>query len=344
MDGRGGNFDYSYPKDFTNYERGWKVLARIFLMAVLLIVIAVCTENKGLSNLLVLIGGIILTWRFILEKRKSLEELSVEKEIGRAKFCGEEVPDASSNYENFKRTNKVLMWLLILAFGTWCLGKQLIKHINEKKEIAHEQRLLEQVPEVFTKITPDLFFYQSKDEIGHLRQDVRKSLNKIGFVNEKDLRLQCGEKYTYYSDETPLVSIIINFRADDLYYNSYDEIQSIKITIGNDRLARNFTESFKSQLTDKGYVLKISPPSNSYPNRPYESHMLMGKETYRKDGSGLNVHYATYNAAVIMGNDIECYAKDEFNENMKTGFKLTPSGTSDNNDTIIDEEALESAY
>ena len=126
MNGQGGNFDYSYPKDSTDETRGWKVVGRFFLMVGLLIGIVAYTKIIDLSILACIIGVIILTWRFLIEWGKSSEDLSAIKEIGRAKFCGEKIPNVSSNYASFKRTNQVLMWLLILAFGSWCFGKQLM--------------------------------------------------------------------------------------------------------------------------------------------------------------------------------------------------------------------------
>lgn len=174
------------------------------------------------------------------------------------------------------------------------------------------------------QITPDLFFYQSKEQAGHLKQDVRKKLNELGFIKEENVAGEYGDKYTLYSNQLPLVNVFLNFSVGQLYSNSSDEIKGIKITILDDRFSSNFIERFKSQLTEKGYEIKSYPTSNNYPSRPHEAYMLIGKEAFieKEDIFGFDKHYATYNAIVIRSNEIECYAKDEFQEDMKTGYGM----------------------
>ena len=126
IDGQGGNLDYTYPKDTTNELRGWKIVGRFFLMVGLLLWIAGVTNIHGMKVIIGIIGVGFLTWRFFIEYGKSSDDLSSIKRIGKAKFCGERIPNSSSNYVQYKRNNQVLMWVFILVFGTWCFGTYLM--------------------------------------------------------------------------------------------------------------------------------------------------------------------------------------------------------------------------
>lgn len=333
IDGQGGNLDYTYPKDTTNELRGWKIVGRFFLMVGLLLWIAGVTNIHGMKVIIGIIGVGFLTWRFFIEYGKSSDDLSSIKRIGKAKFCGERIPNSSSNYVQYKRNNQVLMWVFILVFGTWCFGTYLMGELENAQIRTQEQQEFDQAQTEIAKVTPDLFFYQSKEQAGHLKQDVRKELNELGFIKEENEAGEYGDKYTLYSNQLPLVNVFLNFSIGQLYSNSSDEIKGIKITIVDDRFSSDFIERFKSQLTEKGYEIKSYPTSNNYPSRPHEAYMLIGKEAFieKENIFGFDKHYATYNAIVIRSNEIECYAKDEFQEDMKTGYEmiLTDSVTND---------------
>ena len=325
IDGQGGNLDYTYPHDSTNEIRGWKVVGRFFLMVGLLIGIIVFASSKLTTPVIIaLLGAVALTIRFVMEYNKSSDDLIAIKQIGKAKFCHEDIANASSNYVQFKRTNQIAMWVLIALIAIWCFGAKIVEDNQRERQQAEERAQFENAQETMNQITPDLFFYQSKEQAGHLKQDVRKELNELGFIKEENVAEEYGDKYTLYSNQLPLVNVFLNFSVGLLYSNSSDEIKGIKITILDDRFSSNFIERFKSQLTEKGYEVKSYPTSNNYPSRPHEAYMLIGKEAFieKEDIFGFDKHYATYNAIVIRSNEIECYAKDEFQEDMKTGYGM----------------------
>lgn len=226
----------------------------------------------------------------------------------------------------------IIIFFIPLIIISYIVSGNVIRY--EKQQQAEEQQaLFDNAKKTMNQITPDLFFYQSKEQAGHLKQDVRKELNELGFIKEENEAGEYGDKYTLYSNQLPLVNVFLNFSIGQLYSNSSDEIKGIKITIVDDRFSSDFIERFKSQLTEKGYEIKSYPTSNNYPSRPHEAYMLIGKEAFieKENIFGFDKHYATYNAIVIRSNEIECYAKDEFQEDMKTGYEmiLTDSVTND---------------
>ena len=330
IDGRGTNFDYSFPHDSTDEVRGWKVVGRFFLMVGLLIgIIGITSTKQTMPIIIALLGAVALTVRFVMEYNKSSDDLTAIKQIGKARFCNEDIPNSSSNYVQYKRTNQIAMWVLIALIATWCFGAKMIEKKRWAQQQAQEQAMVEEAQKMINRITHDLFFYQSKEQVGHLRQDVRKKLNALGFIREDNEPGEFGEKYALYSNQIPLVNVYLNFDPVASYSNFSDGIKDIKITIVDDRFSSSFIEGFKSQLTENGYEIKRYPTSNSYPSRPDGAYMKIGKEAFKEDIFGFNKHYAMYNAIIIWGNEIKCYAKDEFQEDMKTGYEkiLTDSVT-----------------
>ena len=344
IDGRGTNFDYSYPHDSTNEIRGWKVVGRFFLMVGLLIGIIAFTSNKLTTPVIIaLLGAVALTIRFVLEYNKSSDDLIAIKQVGKAKFCHEDIANASSNYVQFKRTNQIAMWVLIALIAIWCFGAKIVEDNQRERQQAEERAQFENAQETMNQITPDLFFYQSKEQVGHLRQDVRKSLNELGFIRGENEAGEFGEKYALYSNQIPLVNVFLNFDIVSLYSNSSDEIKEIKIVIVDDRFSSDFIERFKSQLTEKGYEIKRYPTSINYPSRPDGAYMQIGKEAFIEDRFGFNKHYAKYNAIVIWGNEIKCYAKDEFQEGKVSEVMPIDSVTNSDNEfaDTVEEAAVE---
>lgn len=60
------------------------------------------------------IGGIILCIRYIIEYVKSKKDIKQYKQYGKAKMCGEALPMLTSNYEGFKRMNRLLTCIVVL--------------------------------------------------------------------------------------------------------------------------------------------------------------------------------------------------------------------------------------
>ena len=335
MDGQDGHFYYTWPEDDTSGSRLLKLFLRLSLMVAILVIFLVSIKDaisKSIEPISVFAstGGFILIGLFILEYSESSKELSSIKKIGLAKFRNETPPDISVNYVRFKRINQILMWVLIGVVAVWsCIAykeqtkyyEQKLLQAQQKHEQAqqkHEQaqQKHEQAQAEISKITPDLFFYQSKGEIGHLKQDIRNRLNELGFVKEESKsKISNGkEKYTLYSNENPLVRVLINFEYNPLYQNYFDKINCIKISVVDDRLASSFVEEFKSKLKSMGYKFELYSPSYISPYGPDKSYMLI-EETHEEDDMGIIRHYVKYNAVVFEGNDINCYAHDEIEYN-----------------------------
>lgn len=336
MNDQGENFDYSSPKDYTKSIREWGMAGRLLLMLVLLLGIFIISKtdvSKSWSVWVCGIGAIILMVRFAKEPDKSTEELTGIKKVGRAKFCGEKVPNESSNYVSYKRTNQVLMWLLIFTAFLGRVGEYIVQDYKETQAQVQAQaqakKMLDQVKGI-ARVLPGVFFYHSKERIGHFRQDVRGNLIKLGFVREErelgDLSsLESVEKYTIYAADVPLMSVFLNLSDTWPYSNSSDEIKFIKVSTKIDytsddfrnELSEAFNEELKSQLTSMGYEIKESTTTAVYnQNRPRGSYMLFGKELVKKGMYVMDEYYATYNAvefkSIASENDVNFYAKDEF--------------------------------
>lgn len=351
MGDQGGNFELSSPQDSTDDIRGWKLFGRFALMLGLLLGIFLISKadiSKDWSVWVCGIGAIILTGRFIKESDKSTEELTGIKKVGRAKFCGEKVPSESSNYVSYKRTNQVLMWLLVLMFGFWRVGDYIVQDYKESQAQAQEQRILNHVKDI-ARVLPKIFFYHSKERIGHIRQDVRENLIKFGFVREEEeLGNPVTEKYTIYSADIPLMSVFLDL-SNSRFSNSSDEIKSIKVSTKSTKLSGDFhnqlsevfTEELKSQLTSMGYEIKKSIPTGVYDQpKPLGSYMLIGKEVVQKGMFALNdKYYATYNAVDLdsgsWDNDINFYAKDELE-----GVRIEEPELSTTPDTTLDTDSV----
>lgn len=323
MDGSGSNFDYSHPKSFKSQGRFLKLIGRFLLMVGLLVVIIYPLSKiagAGPQIAVALLGGIILAVRFVFEAAKSSEDMTAIKQIGKAKFCKEVKPDGvSSNYLSYKRTNQILMWCLIAIIAGWCYHSYSVNQRNEQDKLMQEQRLLEQTQNNIKQITPDLFFNQSKDKIGHLRQDIRKDLRKFGFEEDNQQYSFGEEMFTFYAtDGKPILTIVLNGSSGLGYSNSEDDIKSVVIRLRDERLAGSFISDFKKQLTDKGFdVSNIKSELNR--TRPQNAFIRIGKKKHVESIMTADLYAGDYLAwdAVVFKNDnilgvsIECFSKDE---------------------------------
>lgn len=340
IDGRGTNFDYSYPHDSTDEVRGWKVVGRFFLMVGLLFAILASTANKlNLQAIIAILGAIVLTARFVLEYGKSSEDLTAIKQIGKAKLCNEDIPDVSSNYLRFKRTNQIAMWLLIAIIAAWGFGAKAIEENRLAQQQAQEQAQFEEARKMINQITPDLFFHKSESQIGHLRQDVVRQLTKMGFALDNSSNSTSNkEKYALCTPNGEvLVTISINAEIVSSYHNSNDKIKDVCIEIVDDRHKDAFIENFKSQLEEKGFSITSNPSSISRPSRPDGAYMRMGKEIEIKE-MFYNRYVATWDAVKIWGNQIKCFSKDEIGADTS----LIEESDVISSDTIFDGSDIES--
>ena len=363
IDGRGTNFDYSYPHDSTDEVRGWKVVGRFFLMVGLLIgIIAFTSIKQTIPVIIALLGAVALTIRFVMEYNKSSDDLIAIKQVGKARFCGEEIPNSSSNYVQFKRTNQTAMWVLIALIATWCFGAKMVEDNQWKQQQAEEQALFDNAKKTMNQITPDLFFHKSDSQIGHLRQDIVSQLTRLGFVKDEEhpnqVVLSTSEVYSLYMNDgdSPIMQIILNDQPHGLVENK-NEIRDICIKIYDLTLADEFMSAFKDNIERNGFV--VASDINIKPTIPLgtslpisinsDSYIRIGK-TVRKQGFFSEELYFNYDVVEFKKGyneaEIACYSHvdkdinatevEEAVEAIVTDSVVTDEESSNRDDAAVD--------
>lgn len=318
IDGRGTNFDYSYPHDSTDEVRGWKVVGRFFLMVALLFGIGYLANIKGLKVIVALAGIIFLTCRFVYEYGKSSEELSAIKLIGKAKMCGEKIPAVSSNYKSFKRTNRIMMWAFIGLFAIWCFGSVEIEKRNKEQQAMK----IEMATQSIASSLAECIFYSDRDKIGHLRQDLREKIVQLGFVKtEYRKTFGKGEKYIYEINGQCLFEIYIN---DENSYsgsigNEDDDIKYVAVKILNKNEEYNVFSNMAVWLERHGFCSSEDKEVYTEYGIPYKSAVRVGKEIHKKEGEyfPIDKYFADWDVAVMTYSDysviepqIKCYSRN----------------------------------
>ena len=363
IDGRGTNFDYSYPHDSTSEVRGWKVVGRFFLMVGLLIgIIAFTSIKQTIPVIIALLGAVALTIRFVMEYNKSSDDLIAIKQVGKARFCGEEIPNSSSNYVQFKRTNQIAMWVLIALIATWCFGAKMVEDNQWKQQQAEEQALFDNAKKTMNQITPDLFFHKSDSQIGHLRQDIVSQLTRLGFVKDNEhpnqTALSTTEVYSLYMDNeaSPIMQIILNDQPHGLVENK-NEIRDICIKIYDLTLADEFMSAFKDNIERNGFAvasdINIKPTTPLGTSLPIsinsDSYIRIGKTVRKQDFFSEELYFnydvvefkKGYNEA-----EIACYSHADKNingteveeavETIVTDSVVTDEESSNRDDAAVD--------
>ena len=354
IDGRGTNFDYSYPHDSTDEVRGWKVVGRFFLMVGLLIgIIAFTSIKQTIPVIIALLGAVALTIRFVMEYNKSSDDLIAIKQVGKARFCGEEIPNSSSNYVQFKRTNQTAMWVLIALIATWCFGAKMVEDNQWKQQQAEEQALFDNAKKTMNQITPDLFFHKSDSQIGHLRQDIVSQLTRLGFVKDEEhpnqVVLSTSEVYSLYMNDgdSPIMQIILNDQPHSLVENK-NEIRDICIKIYDLTLADEFMSAFKDNIERNGFV--VASDINIKPTIPLgtslpisinsDSYIRIGK-TVRKQGFFSEELYFNYDVVEFKKGyneaEIACYSHVDKNINATEVEEAVEAIVTDS--VVTDEES-----
>ena len=354
IDGRGTNFDYSYPHDSTDEVRGWKVVGRFFLMVGLLIgIIAFTSIKQTIPVIIALLGAVALTIRFVMEYNKSSDDLIAIKQVGKARFCGEEIPNSSSNYVQFKRTNQTAMWVLIALIATWCFGAKMVEDNQWKQQQAEEQALFDNAKKTMNQITPDLFFHKSDSQIGHLRQDIVSQLTRLGFVKDEEhpnqVVLSTSEVYSLYMNDgdSPIMQIILNDQPHGLVENK-NEIRDICIKIYDLTLADEFMSAFKDNIERNGFV--VASDINIKPTIPLgtslpisinsDSYTRIGK-TVRKQGFFSEELYFNYDVVEFKKGyneaEIACYSHVDKNINATEVEEAVEAIVTDS--VVTDEES-----
>lgn len=354
IDGRGTNFDYSYPHDSTSEVRGWKVVGRFFLMVGLLIgIIAFTSIKQTIPVIIALLGAVALTIRFVMEYNKSSDDLIAIKQVGKARFCGEEIPNSSSNYVQFKRTNQTAMWVLIALIATWCFGAKMVEDNQWKQQQAEEQALFDNAKKTMNQITPDLFFHKSDSQIGHLRQDIVSQLTRLGFVKDEEhpnqVVLSTSEVYSLYMNDgdSPIMQIILNDQPHGLVENK-NEIRDICIKIYDLTLADEFMSAFKDNIERNGFV--VASDINIKPTIPLgtslpisinsDSYIRIGKTVRKQDFFSEELYFNYDVVEFKKGNneaEIACYSHVDKNINATEVEEAVEAIVTDS--VVTDEES-----
>lgn len=205
MDDKLGNIDYSFSRDNTDAKRQTRAWLRFLFTVVVLVGITIYTECFP-AFVFSIIAAIFYFIRCAYEYSESSKDLSSRKKIGKAKLCKEKIPETSSKYSRYKRTNILIMWALIAVVAIWGFGSMPLreqKERNEQARIAQEQfqiqqeeeRLQKEVNEkrevqnkrkeaVFDMIAPKNLLKVNSNGSYQLRENLAEALLKLGF--EKD--------------------------------------------------------------------------------------------------------------------------------------------------------------
>lgn len=210
--------------------------------------------------------------------REDVEETS-ELNIDSQAYNDKVRKDKASNAK-FKM---VLVVMFILSVGLYFASAMV--------RSAQEHARLERIRSAYQQITPQLFFYDTKQEYGHLRQDLRTTLKNMGFVREDEkwgqiahAHSSTAEIYTLYLDGTKIMYIIIN--------NSYlgevkDDIDDVGVRILTPSLIDEYVSSFKEQLMQCGFsspdaIKKQIPASLSF-KYASNAYLRIGNEIRTKE-------------------------------------------------------------
>lgn len=163
------------------------------------------------------------------------------------------------------------------------------------EQVASDNRL-ETIKTAYNRITPQLIFYKTKNESGHLRQDLRKELTNLGFVRDDDkegvlIPYSSAEVYSLniYGEDSPVMQIVLN-NETRLSFKKYDDITDAHIILLLPNLADEYTNlsdeyksAFKENLEQNGFVVASN---NNIKTTPFGTRLpfLINSETYIRIG------------------------------------------------------------
>lgn len=341
MDGRGVIFDFSHPKD-NDYKYG--LIKQFFIMfgalGLLTFAFGNWTHWTGYTTPTlwgVFISVVLLSTRYIIEYRKSTKDIKANKQIGKAIFCNENVPDvSSSNYVGCKRINRLLTWGcigLISIIGVCSVVKMkneesLSQKRGEELKQIHLKKLQqerERHKEILKTInSPDLFFHTSKEQYGHLKQDLRQRLLELGFEKEESKGYDIGEKYTLQiptEEKGRIINIKIELNQETNTYSSHlinkdDDIRDVRINA----YSEDYKENFLTELMKRGFVRedKLEPQfKDKKPTTIGTVYMRIGENFSKKTNILMRekiIYYADWDAVIFIGSEITLYSKNETND------------------------------
>lgn len=330
-DGIGINSGSTYPKDFKGDVRQWGIFGRFFLAAIILVVglSLMGAPDDGFFLTFIIVGAIFLIYRYAKELAKTTEDLKVAKQVGRAKFLNEEIPNVSSNYNSYKRDNKILTWcfvLIVLFFGgaNFAIKRNIIYKNEERVE-----KLYEMNKKGVESIMPNIIFQSSNNEIGHFRQDLKKKIIEVGFVEDSSCpNTECvfgGERYSLSYNGEKFASVFFNTSVYNYpsveYGNPKDEIYDFTIKIYDKAERVPFLNKFEPGLEQMGFEDKEKMTNqiegvNLLSLRHGKAYIRIGKIEEPKDDflyTYLNKRQANWDGVVIDSvlNELKivCYSK-----------------------------------
>lgn len=146
--------------------------------------------------------------------------------------------------------------------------RQRIEQLKERQEAENRQRreaanLKAQQDKVYKVLSVANIFYSSREEYGHLRQDIREKLLECGFVKEKMVVVDESEEFAYHYESNSLATIYLN-NKDYLHTNDKDVIRHLEISLRNDNFGNAFAKNFEKQLRGNGFndVEKVKEKKN----------------------------------------------------------------------------------
>ena len=163
------------------------------------------------------------------------------------------------------------------------------KSANEYAEQVASDNRLETIKTAYNRITPQLIFYKTKNESGHLRQDLRKELTNLGFVRDDDkegvlIPYSSAEVYSLniYGEDSPVMQIVLN-KETRLSFKKYDDITDAHIILLLPNLADEYKSAFKENLEQNGFVVASN---NNIKTTPFGTRLpfLINSETYIRIG------------------------------------------------------------
>lgn len=315
---------------------------------------------------------LFLCLRYTNEEEKSSEAYKLHKQIGKAKFCNENVPnDSSSKLNNIlqyrERNKKLTRFLILLVFIIGivriafdvCVG--IVKKQNEREWQEMKQLRLQQAQQRFDQTvawvsSPTSFFYTQKKQCGHLRQDIRQHLLDLGFnkmdkSSNHDHHHQEGEEVYVLSSPISYekIEIILNSFPSYLLYdkqeyiNTNDDIQDVNIyMLGID----DYQEKFKAALTQYGFSLLPDPPIfgpvvddsdfNFQLQARHSDIYIRTKTTLPEKYMWNRRKYSNYDIVefdILQG--LRLYSKNEIQEVLDTQNNTMAVGDSIDNDSLV---------
>lgn len=192
---------------------------------------------------------------------------------------------------------KIILMVMLTVTVSLYFASAMAKSAKERAEQAASDNRMENIKAIYNQITPQLIFYNTKDESGHLRQNLRKELTNLGFVRDDEHRdqvsaLSTAELYSLYlkGEDSPIMQIVLNDKPRGLV-EDHNEISDVCIKIPVLTLADEYVSTFMDKITQSGFVvasdinIRPTPLGTSLPIiiNSSDSYIRIGKTIRKQD-------------------------------------------------------------